>query len=347
MARRWIFLVMGLAMVSFFPPPATAGFAEDCERLAADPEEPSKTSSGVALENIESRAAWMACAQAVRGPIGAKPGSRRKLEPEPETTYRLIRASLADGPAQDIWQAINASRLIAAEAKNAPDRGRLSPKVVEWYVERGRQYYRPATYLKDAEAGNAGAQMALYYIFADRYLQSHDPDAASQWYAKALAQEHREALTVEGLRRLKAANTPEQSMEAVKLIVKAAMRDYAGAQRHLGELYIRGEHIPKNRSAAKAWFSMAADRGDTEAAIWLRNMETDKATVVIGSILTAMIAAAIIDGLADEDDIPRDVSDEAVRKAQDDANSRMGNCRAGYSYNVYSGYCENYLGNRQ
>ncbi|MBP1845472.1 hypothetical protein J2046_003745 [Rhizobium petrolearium] len=142
MAWHWIFLVVGLSMVSSFPSPAAAGFAEDCERLAADPEEPNKRGAGVALEDIESRAAWMACAQAVRGPIGGKPGSRREREPEPETTYRFIRASLAEGPAQDIWQAINASRRIAGEAKNAPDKGRPSPEAVGWYVERGRQYYR-------------------------------------------------------------------------------------------------------------------------------------------------------------------------------------------------------------
>lgn len=348
MIRNLVPLLAYLAMgASLGPAAAAASFAEECERLAADPKEPNRQGAGVPIENIDSNAAVLACLQAAHGPLTGKPGSRYKKPPEPETTYRLIRAYLAEGPAQDMWAASSNARKIKGIAENANNRGRLSPETEEWYVEKGRQYFRPETYLADANAGKASAQMALAYLYLDPYMQLDDPKAGEAWFAKALAQEYPAAMLKEGLHRLKTAHTPEASRDAVNLIVKAAMRENHEAQWQTALLYLKGKHVPENRKTATGWATLAAGRGNGEARRWLRDQEIAPGTVVIGSILAAMIGAAIIDGLADEADAPGNLSDAELRAQQNDSASRQGNCLVGYRFNPYSGYCENSLGERQ
>ncbi|WP_372840826.1 tetratricopeptide repeat protein [Phaeovulum sp.] len=335
-----------MAISGLLTAPAFAGFAEDCERLAADPEEPNRNGVGVALADIESQAAVLACFQAANGPLKGKPGSRFVAGPEPETTYRLIRAYLAEGPAQDIGEATLAARKIKWEAENMRDKNRLPPDVVAWYVEKGRQYFMPETYLADAKAGKAAAQMALAYLYLDPTMKLDDPATGELWLAKALAQAHPEALFMEGQRKLKLADTPEKSQEAVKLILQAAMRENADAQWEMAGLYLAGEHVPQNRGTATGWAHMAGERGNEDANKWLRDQEVDTGTAVVATILVAMIAAAIIDGIADEGDVPDHISDAELRRQQKEANSMMGNCPVGYSFNPYFGYCESPTGAR-
>ncbi|GEM_PF-5630562 len=346
MERKWVLPVVCMAVGGLLTAPAFAGYAEDCERLAADPEEPNRGGVGVALEDIESQAAVLACFQAIYGPLSGKPGSTYVAEPEPETTYRLIRAYLAEGPAQNIWGATLEARKIKWEAEQVRDKSRLTPSVVAWYVEEGRQYFMPETYLADATAGKASAQMALAYLYLDPQMQLNDPASGEFWLAKALAQGHPEAMFKEGRRRLEVADTPEKSQEAVKLILQAAMREYADAQWKMAELYLQGEHVPQSRGTAIGWAGMAGERGNENAISWLRAHEIDTGTAVVTTILVAVIAAAIIDGLANDGDVPANISDVELRRQQKEANSMMGNCPVGYSFNPYAGYCEDMNGTR-
>ena len=44
------------------------------------------------------------------------------------------------------------------------------------------------------------------------------------------------------------------------------------AQTNLGMMYYRGDGVPGDHTEAARWFQLAADKGDTEATVWLERI---------------------------------------------------------------------------
>ena len=83
----------------------------------------------------------------------------------------------------------------------------------------------PAETVQRAEAGDAAAQFAL----ADHYRALEQPEPMLRW------------------------------------LRESARRGYPVAQTSLGVLYLNGDGVPLDRAEAYAWFTLAADQGESSA----------------------------------------------------------------------------------
>jgi TPR repeat protein len=83
----------------------------------------------------------------------------------------------------------------------------------------------PAETVRRAEAGDAAAQFAL----PDHYRALEQPEPMLRW------------------------------------LRESAKRGYPLAQTSLGVLYLNGDGVPLDRAEAYAWFTLAADRGESGA----------------------------------------------------------------------------------
>jgi hypothetical protein len=64
-------------------------------------------------------------------------------------------------------------------------------------------------------------------------------------------------------------------MDAVGSYMDAAYRGFAGSQNNLGDLYEKGELVPKNDKFAVLWYTRAAERGEPTAYLSLANIFAD------------------------------------------------------------------------
>jgi TPR repeat protein len=338
-------IVLGLFALLGFLTPAAADFAEDCRLQAQDPQEPGSGGRGVPLAKIDSKTAVTACWQARFGSLKDTPAAKVRRgppEPEPETIYRQVRAYLAEGPYQDIGLAGYYARRIEGEMRRYNSEARLGSEAARWYSARARALYDPKTHLPRAKAGDPVAQMTLYYLYRNPSPSLNDEKAASYWLAEALAQNHREAVYQEGWRRVRANDS-----SGVKLVLDAAIRGYSGAQWEMADLFMRGKYVRQDRKTASGWARLAAEQGHEEARLWLRDHPDTPQLSLPQALLGALIAAAVINGLREDAEMPKEDKEKAARDALREQNSRSGNCRFGFEYNMYTGQCEDYAGRPQ
>jgi len=157
------------------------------------------------------------------------------------------------------------------------------------------------TVRKDAERGNANAQLALGDAYYDGNGVEKNEKMAAKWYQKAATLGHREARynlgrmyeNGEGIKKdaVKAAKwyqkaalrgceesqfnlgnlyengegVTKDAVEAVKWYRKAALQEHMAAQYNLGVMYQRGVEIEKNEVEAMRWYQKAAINGNADA----------------------------------------------------------------------------------
>jgi len=115
-------------------------------------------------------------------------------------------------------------------------------------------------------AARAGLEEAWLVIGAEIPLETlKDPAAALPWYRRAAGAGIAPAQRSVGLQLLEQgalqADQPQLTQEGVALLEAAATQGDLTAQELLGEIYLAGRHVPKDRSAARRWLERAAGQG--------------------------------------------------------------------------------------
>jgi TPR repeat protein len=64
--------------------------------------------------------------------------------------------------------------------------------------------------------------------------------------------------------------------KGVKLIDQAARDRYVPAATYLGQLYLEGKQAPCDKAKAEEWLTFAAGKGDAEAKLWLRALQSNE-----------------------------------------------------------------------
>ena len=117
-----------------------------------------------------------------------------------------------------------------------------------------------------AEQGDAKAQSALGFMYANGYGVQQDDAEAVKWYRKAADQGYPRAQSALGFMYDRGRGVPQDDGEAVKWYRKAAEQGDAGAQNWLGLTYWMGRRMPKDYVLAHMWLNLAAAHSHAEFA---------------------------------------------------------------------------------
>jgi hypothetical protein len=112
-----------------------------------------------------------------------------------------------------------------------------------------------------AENGDASAQYAIGFMYAQGRGVPQDNAEAIKWFRMAADQGYAHAQNSLGVRLEEA----QDYVEAAKWYRKAADQGEAGAQHNLGAMYDRGQGVPQDYVIAHMWLNLAAAQG-SEAA---------------------------------------------------------------------------------
>lgn len=130
-----------------------------------------------------------------------------------------------------------------------------------------------------ANSGEPGAAFNLGEIYWDGRGIRKDQKLAAQWYSRALegflkgaANGDLESMTMAGRIYAEGGGVKANPAEALKWLVRASDRQFPKAQRLLGELYVQGRIVAKNRSEGVRLLSLAARAGDRLAQDTLRRL---------------------------------------------------------------------------
>ena len=118
-------------------------------------------------------------------------------------------------------------------------------KATEWYRKAAERYR------KSAEQGDAEAQYNLGKMYEEGSGVSKDSTKAMEWYQKSVEQ---------------------GNAKAVGWYLKSAEQGNATAQCQLGNMYIDGSGVSKDRTKAVEWYRKSAEQGNATAQYRLGNM---------------------------------------------------------------------------
>ena len=114
---------------------------------------------------------------------------------------------------------------------------------------------------KKAEAGDAGAQSKLGWMYATGIGVQQDDTEAVKWYRKAAEQGDADAQFNLGNKYRYGDGVPKDFAEAAKWFRKAAYQGKDVAQLYLGWRYYNGEGVPKDLVQAHVWWNIAGAAG--------------------------------------------------------------------------------------
>jgi len=118
---------------------------------------------------------------------------------------------------------------------------------------------------KKAEAGDAEAQSALGYMYANGTGVPKDDAEAVKWFRKAADQGNAMAQNNLGYMYANGTGVPKDDAEAVKWYRKAADQGNMFAQYNLGFMCENGNGLHGDDAEAVRWFRKAADQGNVAA----------------------------------------------------------------------------------
>ena len=134
--------------------------------------------------------------------------------------------------------------------------------VPQSYVEALKWYHQAAA------QGLAEAQFNIGTLYKYGYGVEPNPREANSWFRLAAKQELPQAQYLLGLAYSKGDGVPRSASMALKLWVAAANHGYLSAQLMAGHMYLSGDAEPKpDLFKAYVWGSVAADRGNVDAAL--------------------------------------------------------------------------------
>ena len=126
--------------------------------------------------------------------------------------------------------------------------------------------------LKDAEAGDAGAQLKLGLMYDSGEGVPKDAVKANEWLQKAAAQGNANAQYFLGVTYLGGEGMPKDAAKAFEWLQKAAAQGHAFAQNNLGLMYYNGEGASKDAAKAMDMWQKAAAQDDALAQYRLGEM---------------------------------------------------------------------------
>lgn len=215
------------------------------------------------LANLSQRAAFNA-SRSMTVPPGASAIETASVDPAPVTAPPQQQRQLTLPPA-----ILGPLSLRLAAAKGDPS---AQLEIASRFAEgKGgvKQNYPEAIvwYQRAAAQGEAISQYRLATLFERGIGVARDQSQARIWYQQAADQGNLKAM--HNLAVL-TTNAPEGASPdyatAAKLFTKAADQGLADSQYNLGVLYESGLGVAKDHVAAYKWYSLAAKRGDQEAA---------------------------------------------------------------------------------
>ena len=122
-----------------------------------------------------------------------------------------------------------------------------------------------------ADKGDADAQLALAFCYANGTGVNPDPGKAFKWLRKAAEQGQAKAQCLLGLRYSSGDGVKPDKLEAVRWLRRSADQGLPEAQYDLGMCYANGEGIRPNIQEAAAWYRKAAEQGLPDAQCELGN----------------------------------------------------------------------------
>jgi len=141
-------------------------------------------------------------------------------------------------------------------------------------LEDGRAAYRRGDFatamrllLPLAEAGDAGAQTDVGWMYATGRGAPRDAAQALAWRRKAADQGNAAAEFSLGMMCREGQGAPQDFAEAAMWTRKAADQGHAGAQLSLGLMYCEGRGAPQDDAQAYVWFSLASRATDSDIRI--------------------------------------------------------------------------------
>lgn len=108
-----------------------------------------------------------------------------------------------------------------------------------------------------AESGDASAQIALAFMYADGEGVKQDDHEALNWFKRAAEQGSLSAQQIVGIWYLAGRGAPQNYQEAFKWLKLAARHGNSGAQSEIAQMYEIGRGVPQSFFLAYVWYSLA------------------------------------------------------------------------------------------
>lgn len=265
---------------------AQFGSSAECDRLAANPDDPGRVGSGVPFDKIDGLAAVSACRSAAQTDSG-----------QPRLLYQLGRAldfqkdfggavsAYEEAAAGGYSPALNALGSLyeggfglpkdeakaamlyrqAAEAGYVIASGNLGLLFLEGRgvpkdQARAAELFRPL-----AESGDAWGQVNLGLLYEQGQGVVKDEKAATDWYRKAADQGDGFGLNNLGAMHARGGGVAQDHPEAVRLFRLSAAQGNHFAERNLGHAYEHGQGVRSDPVEATRWYRLAGQGGDLDA----------------------------------------------------------------------------------
>lgn len=221
----------------------------DCDRLAANPEDPQhqRSVAGVLINQIDIVPAQKACDDAMRQYPNVvrfiyQAGRIAAAQKDYERARQLYEKAATDGEAGSMN---NLGILF------------LNGQGVAKDLAEARDWYQRA-----AAAGSAAAMANLGRLYAGGIGVAKDYTEALAWYRKSVAADNAVGMTGLGYLYEVGTGVPEDINEARQWYEKAAAKGYPTAMTNLGNLYRDGRGVTQDYAEALRWYQRAAALGD-------------------------------------------------------------------------------------
>lgn len=278
-AYRPIYLLFFLFVM---PALSVAGPIEDCDKLAAHPEDKNRKAPGVPWDKLDAVTAIGACNLALKeSPVSeriqfqlARSWHKAKAykqalalyRPLAAKNYAVAQAGLGQmyfsghGVKQDDVEAVKwftkAAEQGVADAQNT----------LGWMYQNGRGISKDETqaaiwYLRAAEKGNADAQNNVGIMYGNGIGFAKNYGKALKWYRKAADQGHLQAQNNIGWMYQHGQGVTKDETQAAIWYLRAAEKGYAPAQNNVGLMYYTGKGFAKNYGKALNWYGKSANQG--------------------------------------------------------------------------------------
>lgn len=238
-------------MFSVTTPTSATSEGQDCDRLAAHPEDLSRRGPGRAWEDLEPGLAIPACERAVN----ASPAEAR-------FHYQLGR----------VLHKVGEHELAHAHYRHAADLGYAAAQISLGLVhDEGLgvpvdHEVAVAWYRKAAEQNDPRGQAALGRAYVNGRGVPRDYAKVARWHRQAAEQGQAGAQNDLGVLYALGWGVNQNDAEAFKWYRKSAEQDLVHAQYNLGVWYHLGRYVERDRIAAHLWYSLAARQGHENAA---------------------------------------------------------------------------------
>jgi hypothetical protein len=227
---------------------ASEDWMGECDRLAADPKDPERTSEGVELDNIDAAAAIDACTKALE-----------QVPNQPRIQYQLGRA-LRNGDRQDeaFEQILSAAEKGYVRAQSETGRLYGAGKGVTRDQRLALDWYERAANQGDLEALTASAAHYFFGVGTEK-----DGQEAIARFRSAAQGGYANAQYFLGVRYRNGEYVNRDFKKAIFWLQRAADQGFAQAMTELANMATLGEgRESPSREIATAWFKRAAEAGD-------------------------------------------------------------------------------------